>query len=53
MVAQGSKRVDLGQTTFIYDRTRFLLAAIDLPIVSQVVEASEARLLLAVAIKLE
>ena len=53
MVAQGGKRVDLGQTTFIYDRTRFLLTAIDLPIVSQVVEASEARPLLAVAINLE
>ena len=52
VVAQGSKRVDLGQTTFIYDRSRFLLTAIDLPIVSQVVEASEAKPLLAVAIKL-
>lgn len=53
VVAQGSKRVDLGKTTFTYDRSRFLLTAIDLPIVSQVVEASEARPLLAVAIKLE
>ena len=53
VVAQGSKRVDLGQTTFIYDRSRFLLTAIDLPIVSQVVEATEAKPLLAVAIKLE
>ena len=53
VVAQGSKRVDLGQTTFIYDRSRFLLTAIDLPIVSQVVEASETKPLLALAIKLE
>jgi AraC-like DNA-binding protein len=53
VVAQGSKRVDLGRTTFIYDRSRFLLTSIDLPIVSQVVEASEAKPLLAVAIKLE
>ena len=53
VVAQGSKRVDLGHTTFIYDRSRFLLTAIDLPIVSQVVEASEAKPLLAVAIRLE
>ena len=53
VVAQGSKRVDLGQTTFLYDRSRFLLTAIDLPIVSQVVEASEAKPLLALAIKLE
>jgi AraC-like DNA-binding protein len=53
VVAQGSKRVDLGQTTFVYDRSRFLLTSIDLPIVSQVVEASEAKPLLAMAIKLE
>jgi AraC-like DNA-binding protein len=53
VVAQGSKRADLGQTSFTYDRSRFLLTAIDLPIVSQVVEACESRPLLAVAIKLE
>jgi AraC-like DNA-binding protein len=53
VVAQGRKRVDLGQTTFIYDQSRFLLTSIDLPIVSQVVEASEAEPLLAMALKLE
>ena len=53
VVAQGRKRVDLGQTTFIYDQSRFLLTAVDLPIVSQVVEASEAQPLLALALRLE
>jgi AraC-like DNA-binding protein len=53
VVAQGSKRVDLGQTTFVYDRSRFLLTSMDLPIVSQVVEASEAKPLLAMALKLQ
>ncbi|HMG88250.1 MAG TPA: AraC family transcriptional regulator [Terracidiphilus sp.] len=53
VVAQGSKRVDLGRTTFVYDQSRFLLTSIDLPIVSQVVGASEAKPLLAMAIKLE
>jgi AraC-like DNA-binding protein len=53
VVVQGSKRVDLGQTTFVYDQSRFLLTSIDLPIVSQVVEASEAKPLLAIAIKLQ
>ena len=53
VVAQGSKRVDLGQTTFLYDQSRFLLTSSDLPIVSQVVEASETKPLLAMAIKLE
>ncbi len=53
VVAQGSKRVDLGSTTFIYDQSRFLLTSVDLPIVSQVVEASEAKPLLALALELE
>ncbi|GGG90218.1 AraC family transcriptional regulator [Silvibacterium dinghuense] len=53
VVAQGSKRVDLGQTTFTYDPSQFLLTSIELPTISQVVEASEAKPLLAVAIQLE
>jgi AraC-like DNA-binding protein len=53
VVAQGRKRVDLGPTTFFYDQSRFLLTAIDLPIVSQVVEASEEKPLLALALGLE
>ena len=53
IVAQGSKRVDLGKETFLYDESRFLLTSIDLPIVSQVVDASVKKPLLAVAIKLE
>ena len=53
VVAQGSKRVDLGKTTFIYDRSRFLLTSVDLPIVSQVVEASQAKPMLALALELQ
>ena len=53
VVAQGSKRVDLGQTTFVYDPSRFLLTSIELPIVSQIVDASEAKPLLALALGLE
>ena len=53
VVAQGSKRVDLGKTTFLYDQSRFLLTSIDLPIVSQVVEASETKPLLALALELQ
>ena len=41
MVAQGSKRVNLGPTSFTYDESHFLVTAIDLPIVSWVAEASE------------
>lgn len=53
VVAQGRKRVDLGQATFFYDASRFLLTSIDLPIVSQVIEASEAKPCLALALKLQ
>jgi AraC-like DNA-binding protein len=41
VVAQGRKRADLGPTTFIFDESRFLLTSLDLPVVSQVIEASE------------
>ncbi len=53
VVAQGRKRVDLGQATFFYDPSRFLLTSLDLPIVSQVVEASPTRPLLAMSLQLE
>jgi AraC-like DNA-binding protein len=53
VIAQGRKRVDLGQTTFIYDESRFLLTSLDLPIVGQVIEASEESPFLALALKLE
>ena len=42
LVVQGSKHVHLGTNTFIYDRSRFLLTSIELPVTSQVMEASEA-----------
>src|ERR1700748_224612 len=32
VIAQGRKRVDLGQTTFIYDPSRYLLTSVALPI---------------------
>lgn len=53
IVAQGAKRVDLGNREFVYDRSRYLLTAIDLPLMSQVVEASEAVPMLAMKMKLD
>lgn len=41
VVAQGSKQANLGRASFIYDESRFLLTAVDLPIVSWVAEATE------------
>jgi AraC-like DNA-binding protein len=53
VMGQGSKRVVLGQTTFLYGESRYLLTSVDLPIVSQIVEASEEAPCLAMSLKLE
>jgi len=53
VMAQGRKRVDLGRTTFIYGESRYLLTSVDLPIVSQIVEASQRVPCLAMSLKLE
>jgi AraC-like DNA-binding protein len=41
VVAQGSKQVNLGKSSFIYDETHYLLTSVDLPIVSWVAEATQ------------
>src|SRR5262249_43203501 len=43
IIAQGSKQVLLGEELFRYDPGHFLISTVDLPIVSQVVEASKER----------
>jgi AraC-like DNA-binding protein len=52
-VVQGRKRVELGQTTFLYGESQFLLTSLDLPVISQVIEASEERPYLCLRLKLE
>jgi AraC-like DNA-binding protein len=51
-MVQGRKRVDLGSTSFTYGPSQFLLTAIDLPVVSRIVEASEERPCLALSLKI-
>jgi AraC-like DNA-binding protein len=41
VIAQGSKQVLLGEDVFRYDPGHYLISTVDLPIVSQVVEASK------------
>jgi AraC-like DNA-binding protein len=53
VVAQGSKQVNLGSTSFIYDESHFLLTAVDLPIVSWVSTASEDFPCLVLSLKLD
>ena len=40
MALQGSKRVLLGEETYVYDAYNFLITSVDLPVVAQVLEAS-------------
>lgn len=53
VVAQGSKRVNLGKSSFIYDEAHYLLTAVDLPIVSWVAEATEEIPCLVLSLKLD
>jgi AraC-like DNA-binding protein len=53
VVAQGSKQVNLGRTSFIYNESNFLLTAVDLPIVSWVAEATEEVPCLVLSLKLD
>jgi AraC-like DNA-binding protein len=40
LIAQGSKRVTLGDHSVVYDASRYLLVSVDLPLVGHVFEAS-------------
>jgi AraC-like DNA-binding protein len=53
VIAQGRKQVELGRTRFICDASRFLLTAVDLPVLSRVIEASDAAPCLALSLRLE
>ncbi len=50
---QGKKRVTLGGKTYLCDGSTFLLSSLDLPVVSQIVEASEDVPLLAMLLKID
>ncbi|CAI2341189.1 AraC family transcriptional regulator [Vibrio parahaemolyticus] len=41
LIAQGRKRVLLGEGSFIYDANHFLISSVDLPIIANIIEASE------------
>jgi len=52
-IAQGSKEVFLGDDRYQYDPMHYLLATAELPIVSQVIEASPERPYLSLSVKLD
>ncbi|MBB5716580.1 AraC family transcriptional regulator [Sphingomonas aerophila] len=40
LIAQGSKRVSIGDATMVYDASRYLLVSVDLPLVGHILQAS-------------
>lgn len=40
LIARGSKQVMLGESVYLYDPSHFLLVAVDLPVISQVAQAT-------------
>ena len=50
---QGQKQINVGKTTYVCGGSNFLLTSIDLPVVSQVIKATEKEPLLGLLLKLE
>ena len=40
LIAQGSKRVMLGEDVYVYDANHFLITSVGLPVVAQIIEGS-------------
>ncbi len=53
LVGQGSKRLFLGKEAYVYDANHFLITAVDLPVVTQVIEASSERPFLGLTMALD
>ncbi|MGC4104859.1 MAG: AraC family transcriptional regulator [Thermomicrobiales bacterium] len=53
VIAQGRKLVRLGEETYAYDAEHYLLASVDLPVSSQIVEASPERPYLSMRMELD
>ena len=53
LIAQGAKRVLLGDETFVYDAHHFLVTSVDLPTVVQVIKASREKPCLSLMLKLD
>lgn len=41
LIGQGKKRLFLAEETYVYDAHRYLITSVELPVVSQIIEASE------------
>lgn len=53
LIAQGKKRVLLGEETYIYDATHFLISTVGLPVIANIMEATPDRPYLGLIMKLD
>jgi AraC-like DNA-binding protein len=53
LIAQGNKRVLLGEDEYFYDQNHYLITSIDLPLVAQILEANREKPYLGLTLKLE
>lgn len=53
LIAQGHKRVLLGEDEYFYDQDHYLITSIDLPLIAQILEASREKPYLGLTLKLE
>jgi AraC-like DNA-binding protein len=53
LIAQGAKRVALGEEIYVYDQNSYLANAMNLPLIAQIIEASEEKPYLGLVLKLD
>ena len=53
LIGQGRKRLFLGEDSYIYDAHQFLITAVDLPVVAQIIEASREKPYLGLTMELD
>lgn len=53
LIAQGMKRVVMGEDSYVYDASQFLISSVDLPVVASIIEASELRPYIGIILELD
>jgi hypothetical protein len=53
VIAQGAKRVLLGDETYVYDPQHFLITSVDLPTVAEIIDASREKPYLGLVMKID
>ncbi len=53
LIGQGKKRLFLGEDVYTYDAERFLITSVDLPVVTQIIEASSEKPYLGLTMELD